>query len=216
VLASAAARRASTGTVTGLDINDEMLAVARRKSSRIDWRLGRAEALPFPDASFDRVVSQFGLMFFEDKPTALREMWRVLRPNGRLSVAVWDALDHSAGYAVLAELLQRLFGIAIAEAFRAPFVLGDVSALRALLAQAEIPGADIRRVDGSVHFSSIAGLVSAEHACAWTLGGLLDDAQFGRLRAAAEESLRPFVLEDGGISFVLPALIMSAQKPRSS
>jgi hypothetical protein len=69
-------------------------------------------------------------------------------------------------------------------------------------------------VDGSVNFASIAALVSAERACAWTLGGLLDDTQFGQLRTAAEESLQPFLLKDGSISFVMPALIMSAQKPR--
>jgi ubiquinone/menaquinone biosynthesis C-methylase UbiE len=71
------------------------------------------------------VVSQFGMMFSDDRPVALRQMMRVLRPGGRLAVAVCDALDHSPGYAVIAELLQRLFGHEVADAFRAPFVMGD-------------------------------------------------------------------------------------------
>ena len=57
VLALAAANRAGPGAVVGLDVNVGMLAVARRKAPGIDWRQGRAEALPFDDESFDRVVS---------------------------------------------------------------------------------------------------------------------------------------------------------------
>ena len=80
----AALRVAPDGTVTGLDRNEGMLAVARRAAPGLDWRSGVAEALPFPDRAFDAVVSQFGLMFFDDRAAALREMWRVLRPGGRL------------------------------------------------------------------------------------------------------------------------------------
>lgn len=68
VLACAAAQRVGGGgAVTGLDPNEDMLAVARRKSTTIEWLSGRAEALPFNDQSFDVVVSQFGLMFFDDR-----------------------------------------------------------------------------------------------------------------------------------------------------
>jgi ubiquinone/menaquinone biosynthesis C-methylase UbiE len=92
VLAREAARCVQPGgMVTGLDRNEVMLTVARRVAPGIEWRQGRAEALPFPDGSFDAVVSQFGLMFFEDREGALREMWRVLKPGGRLAVAVGRA-----------------------------------------------------------------------------------------------------------------------------
>jgi ubiquinone/menaquinone biosynthesis C-methylase UbiE len=73
---AAAARVGPGGAVIGLDANPQMLAVARRKHpAGIEWIDGRAEALPFPDASFDAVASQFGLMFFDDRAAALREMW---------------------------------------------------------------------------------------------------------------------------------------------
>ena len=84
-------RTGAEGRVVGLDRNAGMLAVARRSAPGIDWREGMAERLPFADGSFDAVVSQFGLMFFEDRRAALAEMWRVVRPGGRLAVAVWDA-----------------------------------------------------------------------------------------------------------------------------
>jgi ubiquinone/menaquinone biosynthesis C-methylase UbiE len=99
-LARAAAERVGpNGAVVGLDRNEGMLAVARRLGRDIEWRQGMAEALPFPDASFAAVVSQFSLMFFEDRETALREMWRVIKPGGRLAVAVWDAVERTPGYA---------------------------------------------------------------------------------------------------------------------
>jgi SAM-dependent methyltransferase len=200
------------GAALGLDANPEMLAVARRKHAHIEWRDGRAESLPFADASFDAVVSQFGLMFFDDRVAALREMQRVLRPGGRLAVAVCDALDHSPGYASLAALLERLFGTSVADAFRAPFLLGDVAALRALCADAGIAGASVVQRPGTVRFASIDALVSTERACAWTLGGLLDDAQFERLRREAQGALLPFSDAGGGVAFAMPALLISAAR----
>lgn len=218
VLAREAARRTGeAGSVTGLDRNPGMLAVARRQGPGIVWQEGRAEALPFEDASFDAVVSQFGLMFFEDRTMALREMRRVSRPGGQIAVAVWDALDHAPGYAVLAELLHRLFGPKVAEPFRAPFILGDPEQLAALCSAAGLEMVHVARHDRPVHFASIDALVAAEHACVWTLGGLLDDTQFERLRAAAQETLRPWLTGHGpGVEFVVPALIATAARAGSA
>lgn len=213
VLACAAATRVMPGgVVVGLDPNEAMLAVARRKSTAISWQSGRAEALPFPDASFDAVVSQFGLMFFIDPVGALREMWRVLRPRGRLAVAVCDALDHSSGYAALAGLLERLFGAVVADAFRAPFALGDAERLHALSAAANLTRLSVTRHQGMVRFASIADLVATERACVWTLGGLLDDTQFEQLLAEAEEVLRPFRSDDGTVTFPMPALMITTTR----
>lgn len=215
VLALAAADLVGpAGSVVGLDPSDDMLAVARRKSASIEWRNGRAESIPFAERNFDAAVSQFGMMFFEDRPASLREMMRVLRPGGRLAVAVCDSLDHSPGYAVFVELLQRLFGDRIANAFRAPFVLGDPALLLSLCEAAGIADAQIARHKGAVRFATIQSLVSTERACAWTLGGLLDDAQFERLGKEAELTLQPFASDDGRVAFEMPALIITAVKTK--
>lgn len=211
---AAAERTGPDGAVTGLDPNPDMLAVARRKNPAIEWREGKGEHLPFADDSFDAVLSQFGLMFFEDKAAGLQEMMRVLRPGGAMAVAVCGALDHSPGYSVLAELLQRLFGVGVADAFRAPFALGDAEQLRALCVQAGVSNAEITRRGGTVRFGSISDLVSTERACVWTLGGLLGDADFTRLDREAQVSLRPFQDDGGRIAFTMPALIITAQKLR--
>jgi SAM-dependent methyltransferase len=217
VLAAAAAERVGIGgSVTGIDASAEMLAVARRKVAAVRWCEGRAESLPFDNDHFDAVVSQFGLMFFERPVDALREMMRVLRPGGRLAVAVCDALDHSPGYAGLAALLHKLFGPRVADAFRSPFVMGDAQRLLALCSEAGVAGAEVSRHAGTVRFASIENLVSAERACAWTLGGLLDAEQFAQLLHGAQQALKPFAGEGGGVAFEMPALIVTAAKAATS
>ena len=214
-LTSAVAERVGPqGSVVGLDVNPEMLEVARRKLARIEWREAPAEALPFPDTAFDAVVSQFGLMFFTDRVAALREMWRVLRPGGRLAVAVFAAVEESPGYTALVDLLDRLFGEAVGDGLRAPFVLGDPGQLQDLATAAGIADARVTRHMGTVDFPSIEALVATERACIWTLGGMLDGGQFDRLRQAARPALAPFVTAEGRVQFELPALILEARRPR--
>jgi ubiquinone/menaquinone biosynthesis C-methylase UbiE len=68
--------------------NPGMLAMTTRLASGIGWRQGTAELLPYPNQSFDAVVSQFDLMFFSDRHQALLEMLRVLVPASHLAVDV--------------------------------------------------------------------------------------------------------------------------------
>jgi demethylmenaquinone methyltransferase/2-methoxy-6-polyprenyl-1,4-benzoquinol methylase len=74
------------GRVTGLDFSEPMLERARRKSSAVEWMRGDVLALPFADASFDAVTIGFGIRNVEDLEAGLRELARVLRPEGRVAV----------------------------------------------------------------------------------------------------------------------------------
>lgn len=89
IAARACARRGAR--VTGIDIAAGLLDAARTLSGDlpIDYRLGDAEALPFPDAGFDAVVSTFGVMFVGRPEAAAAELARVCRPGGRLALATW-------------------------------------------------------------------------------------------------------------------------------
>src|SRR5262249_16959773 len=95
---SAKSRVGPRGMVYGLDLNAGMLSVAAHSEPDISWVPGRAEALPMGDGTFDRVLCQFGLMFFADRGIAIREMARVLRPGGRVCVATWAGVAQSPGY----------------------------------------------------------------------------------------------------------------------
>lgn len=212
VLTRAASRQVSPGgSVMGLDRNEGMLAVARREAPAIEWRQALAETLPFSDGAFDAVVSQFGLMFFEDRVAALKEMWRVLRSGGRLAVSVWDELERSSGYAAMAGLLQRLFGDGVAAALRAPFSLGDPAALRSVFAEAGIPNVEIATRDGMAHFPSLEAWVHTDIK-GWTLAEMIDDGQYRLLLSAAETELAPYVQADGTVAFTTPAHIVTAAK----
>ena len=188
------------GVVTGLDRNEGMLDVARQISPEIQWTLGQAESIPYPEASFDVVVSQFGLMFFDDRVASLQEIWRVLRPGGRLAVAVWDKVENTPGYAEMTSLIQDLFGDRVTGALEAPFVLGEVDELLRLFEEAGIPGAQVLTQAGEVRFPSIESWVFTD-VKGWTLADMIDDEQYEQLLDKALVEMRQFADGDGRVSF---------------
>ena len=204
----------STGSVAGVDPVPGMLAVASRLASGIEWRQGTAESLPFPDRSFDVVMSQFGLMFFTDRLQALREMLRVLAPGGRLVVAVWDELDKTPAYAAEVALLERIAGRRAADALRAPFVLGDRDELATLFGEAGVASVSIATHRGTGRFPSARVMVEADLR-GWlpVMGVLLPEDQIGRILEEAEHVLSQYITSDGRVSFDAPAHIVMGTKP---
>ncbi len=80
---------------TATDLSPAMVEYARSRmpgAAGVEFRPADAMALPFPDASFDALVCQFGVMFVPDKAVAFAEMRRVLAPGGTLIFSVWDSL----------------------------------------------------------------------------------------------------------------------------
>ena len=201
------------GKVTGLDRNDGMLAVAKRLAPGINWQLGLAETLPFADQSFDRVFSQFGLMFFDDRAAALREMRRVMKPRGRMHVAVWDSFDRSPGYAAMVNLLNRLFGTQAADALRAPFVLGEPDTLRETFADAGLTGARLETFDVTARFPSLEAWVHTDIK-GWTLADMIGEDQYRTLLDEAGKELAAFERSDGSVAFSSPAHVVTVTDQR--
>ncbi len=212
ILASAAARRLKdSGSVTGIDINDGMLTIARKTSEPVTWRHGPAEHLPFPDHSFDRVVSQFALMFFADQKDGLQEMARVARPGGTITIATWASIDQSPGYAAMVELLQRLFGDEAANALMAPFTLGTKEKLHDLIDEI-LPNTTVTLHQGLARFDSLEDWIHTD-VRGWTLADMITDDQYTKLLASAGSKLTDFVDDNGQVRFPAPALIATAHAP---
>ncbi len=206
VLARAAAER--TDAVTGVDRNDGMLAVARARSTTVDWRRAVAEELPFPDSRFDRVLSQFVLMFVDDATAALGEMARVLRPGGRVAAATWSAIEESPGYADMADLLARVVDDDAAAALRAPFTLGTTDAVAELLAPV-FPDVEVRRHEGTAAFPSLEDWVHTDIR-GWTLADRIDDDAYAAILDEARHCLGRYVDGSGRVSFPAPAIVAAA------
>ncbi|HQV15261.1 MAG TPA: class I SAM-dependent methyltransferase, partial [Denitromonas sp.] len=207
VLARDAAKRVGEkGLVAGLDPGPGMLVVAERHAPTVEWRQGAAESLPYADQSFDAVVSQFGLMFFADRRQALCEMLRVLVPGGRLAVAVWDSIENSPAYPDEVALLQRIAGQRAADALRAPFILGDRTALAALFESAGLPSVAITTLKGRARFPSIKAMVEADLR-GWlpVMGVELAEDQIQHILAEAQSALGRYVTAKGQLEFDAPA-----------
>lgn len=215
VLARQALERvAPGGTVAGLDPAPGMLAVARDCCRAVEWHEGVAESIPLPDATFDAVVSQFGLMFFPGRAAAIQEMLRVLVPGGRLAIAVWDSLENTPLYDAQVQLLTRLAGDAAGDALRAPFCMGDPDELHQLFGSAGVESLEVRRLPGTGIFPSLDTLVQADLRGWLPLMGVhLDEDQIEEILVASRELHAGSVLPDGRLRFESPALIASGRKP---
>jgi ubiquinone/menaquinone biosynthesis C-methylase UbiE len=84
----------SEGRVIGVDLAGNLLDLARAKARRggltqAEFQVGDMMSLDFPDAAFDAVVCVFGIFFVPDMPAAVRELWRRVKPGGKLALTTW-------------------------------------------------------------------------------------------------------------------------------
>ncbi len=180
----AAGRVGPAGGVTGLDLNERMLAVARQLRPEIDWQQGDATDLPFADGVFDVVIA----------------------------VAVCAPLARSKGYAALAGILRREVGDDAAAMVEGYFAHGDAAELQRLCKVAGIAGATVLTREGQARFASVDDLVRIEVRGS-PLAGLVDDAQYQNVLTAARQELRDYSDARGGVSLRLDATIITAAKP---
>ena len=91
----------------GVDFSAEMVTLAGSRYPAIDFREGDAESLTFPDASFDAVTINFGVLHLERPDLALAEARRVLKPGGRCAFTVWAAPDISIGFGIVLKAIEQ-------------------------------------------------------------------------------------------------------------
>lgn len=195
---------ARPASIIGIDASAGFIAHAQALTPDplARFRTGQAQALDFADGAFDAVVSGLVLNFVPDPVAALREMWRVLRPQGRLGVYVWDY--PTGGMGMIETFWQAAAAFdpgnaTVVEGQRFPLCT-KANLLRAC-ADAGLPDPRIELIEDAAAFSSFDDFWTP-----FTLGAGPAPAYLASLPDAQREALRQ-VLHDrlGNGPFQLPA-----------
>ncbi len=214
VVAREAADRGA-GPVVGLDLNESMLAVARRIRPDIEWRRGDAAELPFADDSFDVVLCQAAMMFFPDPDRALREMARITVAGGSLVVQVFASLGDQPAYGPLVDVVGRYAGSDARELMGTYWRLGDLDDLHRQIAAAGLEISSSHTRVGTARFPSIDALVTTEVGST-PLIDRIDEATYEQIRAEAGRALMGYVEADGSAAVPIRGHVIAATKPRAA
>jgi ubiquinone/menaquinone biosynthesis C-methylase UbiE len=201
------------GRVVGIDRSSDMLDVARARAREtaaapIEWREGDAAALPVDDESFDVVLCAFGLMFFPDRATALKEMRRALKPDGRLTLLVWGSISKCPGQLAMKESWTRHFDAEATSLFERQHSLGDPAAVRSLIDAAGFRHAEVHAAAGLVRLASPEVLARSYGAMAEVPA---DEPTRAAVIAEVSAALKLYVRADG-IAYPIEAILGSARK----
>ena len=146
---SIAALMGGSGHVVGIDLAAASLQVAReragvRKLANTEFLQADVHQLPFPDGTFDRVVSRLGVMFFSELETALREMHRVLKPGGRTSHLAWGSIEQPYFQSTIGTVLKLLPELSLPASAQSLFQFAQPGVLASALEQAGFTGVEAK------------------------------------------------------------------------
>lgn len=180
----------STGHITGLDLNPGMLAVARALAhppgATIAWREGNAAQLPLPDDSVDVVLCAQTVQFLPDKITALQEMQRVVRPDGRIAFSLWCDITENPYFDVLVRAISRHVGPETAVGLQSAFALTAPNEIKALIQSAGITKYDMTVTQLKLPFPTLATFVP-RHVSATPMDAGFRAASPGQQEAVIQE-----------------------------
>ena len=211
IVARTAAGRVGPAHVTGVDLNQAMLTVARRVRDDIDWRQGDAAALPLADRSCDAVLCQMALMFFPDRIGALREMARVAVPAGTVAVLVPAGLDAQPAYGPFVDVAARHAGLQARSLLGTYFACGNLDDLTGWFGQAGLQVTATSTDSGIARFPSVDALVTTEVEST-PLGERITAEVYERIRHGAREVLAPFTAADGALEAPFAVHVVAARR----
>lgn len=188
----AAARVAPGGRVTGVDIAERLVGLARERAAGTSdtYLVGDAQDLVLAPAAFDAVISRFGVMFFEDPVAAFTNIARATVPGGRMAVVVWQsALVNPWVMTTLQAFAPHLGAPALPPpGAPGPFAFGDEDRVRSVLQAAGWQDITITPVETSV---LVGGPGTLDEAVAFSTG---DGFAKGMLAAGQEADQKAAVL----------------------
>jgi ubiquinone/menaquinone biosynthesis C-methylase UbiE len=145
----------------GLDFSIAMLGVARALHPEIEFDHGDAEALPYPDGSFDAVVSNFGIHHVPHPILALRQAHRVLRPGGALAFTAWAASSENIAWKLVFNAIRRSGDMSASQAPPPGGGFGTPNDCAIALEQAGFTGIETRTLTGVWHQADAQTLLTA-------------------------------------------------------
>ncbi len=207
------------GSVIISDQANAMLDGARARAaelglSNVEFKVISAEWIDLPLASVDAVLCRWGYMLMADPSTALGETRRVLRSGGRVSLAVWDSVQHNP-WALLPtlELIERGLASPPAPGIPGPFALGDPKRVRELLQQAGFAEIDVQSLDVIQRHQSLdlfwETTLDISHAFHDAVLSR-PEPEIAEIRAGIAERLQPFLASDGTLAIPGRTLVASA------
>lgn len=209
------------GRVVAVDLRPGMLEVASKLTvpygAAIEWTQGDATALDCAAGSFDVVLCQQGLQFFADRAAGVAEMKRVLRPGGRVALALWEALDKQSLWHEVITVELRHFdtlGLPAADAVT-PFSLHDPAEVRALLEGAGLRDVSItsRTIEADFPADGLVDISTRAYSAVMPQIARDPDA-FARFTAAvvreADEIVKRYE-RDGRARFPMQSLLVTAR-----
>ncbi len=195
------------GEIVGVDGSEAMLAIARRcvaSDVRVEWRVGDAASLPFPDGSFDAVLCQQGFQFFEDHQRALAEIARVLRRNGRLALSIWCGEERNPLGAALISTINKCFGEVYGDIVRRPFSFTNWGELHSMITAAGFRLTTAAMVTHHMHAPDAVAFLTGQ-LCALPLDMARSNLPLRELVGELLDCVKPFVHDNGGLEMPFEA-----------
>jgi SAM-dependent methyltransferase len=207
-----------TGRIVGTDFSEAMIAIARTKpplpgSATIEYVVSPAAPLDVEAGAFDVVTCQQGLQFFPDRPASIREMYRALKPGGRVAAAVWREISLQPAFAALDGALRECLPADQAEPYGLPFRWPNAKVFGDAFRQEGFSGVSVVELGRPVIFEAGVSQVISTLAASPVAGLIaeLDAPTRARLWAAAERRLAPLVVE-GQVRTQLVSNLLTARK----
>ena len=208
---TAAERVGPDGRIVGVDLNPAMLTVAERVCPDVELHQADVTALPFESATFDVVLCQMALMFFPDRQAAIREMGRVVKPQGTVVIMVPSRLDAQPAYRLLVELAAEHAGPEAVAMLSAYWACGDLDELLATVRAAGLEILSTRTRMGTARFDSIDEFISVEVEGTPVRERLTDD-EYDTLRREANDFLEKFIAADGTAEIPIEGHLVAARR----
>jgi len=207
------------GSLVSSDATDEMLEVARARAEElgienVEFKRIELEWIDMDTASVDVVLCKWGLMFAVDPETALREMRRVLRPGGRVALAVWDEPPANPWATITSRALVDLGHTTPADP-DAPgmFALAPPGRLRDVLEAAGFVDVLVESVEPARAFDSVEEYIAETDDLSSMFGEIFDplsDQERAQVVAKVSELAQPYVGTDGVLRFPARSLVAAA------